>query len=1058
MSFKKICICLILIFCIIGAASAADDVSADVVSDSVDDVAVDAVDEEISDSSSIEETTEPTVSDDTTIEEIDEDIKTDEISEESATVDSEPKRSNDAYAANWSALKGYGANEDIDYTIYLTNPITVDSTELTFGNSATIIGTPTNYITGGSSSKIHFQSTGDLDITFINVTFKDMSASVLMKLSTSGINKFINCSFVNIHTYAFQSSVIWNNGGWMTFSGCNFTNCNNSYGVITNHKTYNSVFMKVDDCKFENNFGRIEPGAINNCGILNVTDCTFTSNRAGQWAGAIHTHSNAYTRIVNSDFTNNVAGWNGGALYSYSKLEVINSTFTNNSCHTSAGGGAIGCSNYGSSYNITICNCNFTNNANLCGHTNETPSTGTGGAISAMNDGILKVCGSTFDNNTAAYGQAIAAYSQGYISPEGNITEGIPKVIIQNNTFKNHNQTNETDTVAITGNYTFDNNTFINCHQENVGTNNRFINCTPESVNNVNGISENLRSLNLKKSTKDILMDGINYLTPDDDISEAINNVEENGKIYLGDGEFIISCNLIDTEKNYTIIGQSRENTILDKKFDGVTEVGGVKTFINLTIKIITPTRKVVKPAYLESNSVFINCTFINTPINIGKNLVEKNPGYLDQHGVYTTKFYNCEFLNCERDNAQTVEDIINGEIVETTLSAYMNVFDHANVEIYNCIFDGLSYDTLICTNVANYDTGSVMIYNSTFKNCVINAVVDYYTDLEELFVVEDCTYDFDVTTDVIASEDNTHHYVNATKLKVIAVDSAVDISSSEKGVVVITLTDGTNPIAGATVKYTVNGDEEQTITTGEDGKAIVSGLTGEVTIVVNYAGNESFNPISDSKSFNFTEDPVANDTNDTPVVPAKVATKLAAAKVSAVYNVAKKLVITLTDKDGKALANKKVTVKVGTISKTLTTNAKGQVSLNVATLVPKTYTATVKFAGDSAYTASTVKPKVVVSKAKPKLAAKAKTFKVKVKTKKYVVTLKNNKGKVMKKVKLTLKVGKKTYKATTNSKGKATFKITKLTKKGKYTATIKFAGSKYYKALSKKAKITVKK
>ena len=1046
---KYIAIFLVLLCCFMGAVSAADDVSMDAVDASVDDAVIaDTVIDDTEDSTAVEETPVDIVSDDTTTEEINEGIQTDEINEESADVDSEPMRSNDAYAANWSALKGYGANEDIDYTIYLTNPITVDNSVLTFGNSATIIGTPTNYITGGSSSKIHFQSTGDLDITFINVTFKDMSASVLMKLSTSGINKFINCSFDNIHTYAFQSSVIWNNGGWMTFTGCNFTNCNNSFGVITNHKTYNTVFMKVDDSKFENNFGRTEPGAINNCGILNVTDCTFTSNRAGQWAGAIHTHSNAYTRIVHSDFTNNVAGWNGGALYSYSKLEVINSTFTNNSCHTSAGGGAIGCSNYGSSYNITICNCTFEENANLCGNTNETPSTGTGGAISAMNNGILKVCDSTFVHNVAAFGQAIAAYSQGYISPEGNITEGIPKVIVSNNTFINHTLTSS-DTVELSGDYTLDNNTFINCHQENVGTNNRFINCTPDYVNNVNGISENLRSLNLKKYTKDILMDGINYLTPDDDISEAINNVEENGKIYLGDGEFIISCNLIDTEKNYTIIGQSRENTILDKKFDGVTEVGGVKTFINLTIKIITPTRKVVKPAYLESNSVFINCTFINTPINIGKNLVEKNPGYLDQHGVYTTKFYNCEFLNCERDNAQTVEDIINGEIVETTLSAYMNVFDHANVEIYDCTFDGLSYDTLICTNVANYDTGSVMIYNSTFKNCVINAVVDYYTDLEDLFVVEDCTYDFDVTTDVITSADNSHHYVNATKLKVVAVDSAVDISSSEKGVVVITLTDGANPIAAATVKYAVNGGDEQTVTTGEDGKATISGLTGEVTIAVNYEGNESFNAISDSKFFNFTEEPV---------VPPKVATKITAPKVTATYNVAKKLVITLTDKDGKALANKKVTVKVGTISKTLTTNAKGQVSLNVATLVPKTYTATVKFAGDDGYLASSVSPKVVVSKAKPKFTAKAKTFKVKVKTKKYTVTLKNNKGKVMKKVKLTLKVGKKTYKATTNSKGKATFKITKLTKKGKYTATVKFAGSKYYKALSKKVKITVKK
>ena len=50
MSFKKICICLILIFCIIGAASAAEDVSTDVVDASDDAVAVDAVSEDVSDS------------------------------------------------------------------------------------------------------------------------------------------------------------------------------------------------------------------------------------------------------------------------------------------------------------------------------------------------------------------------------------------------------------------------------------------------------------------------------------------------------------------------------------------------------------------------------------------------------------------------------------------------------------------------------------------------------------------------------------------------------------------------------------------------------------------------------------------------------------------------------------------------------------------------------------------------------------------------------------------------------------------------------------------------
>ena len=185
--------------------------------------------------------------------------------------------------------------------------------------------------------------------------------------------------------------------------------------------------------------------------------------------------------------------------------------------------------------------------------------------------------------------------------------------------------------------------------------------------------------------------------------------------------------------------------------------------------------------------------------------------------------------------------------------------------------------------------------------------------------------------------------------------------------------------------------------------------------------------------------------------------TAITASAVTAIYNVNKYLTITLKDIYGRAVSGVSVTVTLGS-AKTYKTDKYGQIKINVAKLLPKAYTAKITFAGNSIYTAITKSVKVTVKKATPKLTAKAKTFKVNVKTKKYTVTLKNNKGKVLKKVKLTLKVGKKTYKATTNSKGKATFKITKLSKKGKFTATIKFAGSKYYKALSKKAKITVKK
>jgi hypothetical protein len=99
----------------------------------------------------------------------------------------------------------------------------------------------------------------------------------------------------------------------------------------------------------------------------------------------------------------------------------------------------------------------------------------------------------------------------------------------------------------------------------------------------------------------------------------------------------------------------------------------------------------------------------------------------------------------------------------------------------------------------------------------------------------------------------------------------------------------------------------------------------------------------------------------------------------------------------------------------------------------------------------------ITIKKASSKIAAKAKSYKAKAKTKKYTITLKNNKGKIIKKAKVTLKIKNKTYKATTNSQGKATFKITKLTKKGKYNAKVKFAGNGYYKSSTATKKITIK-
>lgn len=102
-------------------------------------------------------------------------------------------------------------------------------------------------------------------------------------------------------------------------------------------------------------------------------------------------------------------------------------------------------------------------------------------------------------------------------------------------------------------------------------------------------------------------------------------------------------------------------------------------------------------------------------------------------------------------------------------------------------------------------------------------------------------------------------------------------------------------------------------------------------------------------------------------------------------------------------------------------------------------------------------KNKIEITKAGSKLTAKKKTFKAKAKTKKYAITLKDNNGKAIKNAKVTLKVNGKTFTAKTNANGKATFKIKKLTKKGKYNAKVKFAGNDYYSASNANKKITVK-
>ena len=171
----------------------------------------------------------------------------------------------------------------------------------------------------------------------------------------------------------------------------------------------------------------------------------------------------------------------------------------------------------------------------------------------------------------------------------------------------------------------------------------------------------------------------------------------------------------------------------------------------------------------------------------------------------------------------------------------------------------------------------------------------------------------------------------------------------------------------------------------------------------------------------------------------------------------------TLKDNECNVLVNKTVQIALNGKIYNVTSDNEGRAGLQVNLANANTYTYAISFQGDDQYNAAPmVSSKLTVTKKKTTIKASNKVFKAKTKTKKISVTLKTVKNKYDNKTylksgkKVTLKVNGKTYTAKINKKGVAKFTI-KITKKGKYTAKIKFAGDKTYKASSKTIKIRIK-
>ena len=358
-------------------------------------------------------------------------------------------------------------------------------------------------------------------------------------------------------------------------------------------------------------------------------------------------------------------------------------------------------------------------------------------------------------------------------------------------------------------------------------------------------------------------------------------------------------------------------------------------------------------------------------------------------------------------------------------------------------IWDGMGTDT----------TGiKVLTGNATIENNNVQTTGDYAIDLCDNNATLTDNYLASkkaVGKDAVANADNAVITGSGPELKTIL--SAVDLYTvfDSGDIFYVTAKDENgDPIKNVTIVLNYN-DEVLAVNTDENGVAafyVVDDLdVGVYQVTISYAGNDTYGP----KSINalISIEPRSADI----VAPTSANVLLTAIKKGSYYN------IVLKDDRGNALAGQKVTISFNGKTAVYTTDASGAIKYKLAATKVGTQKLTVKFDSNPNYVASTLTATIKITKEATKLTAAKKTFKAKVKVKKYAVTLKDSKGKAIKKVKLTLKVKGKTYKATTNAKGKATFKIKNLKKKGRYTAKVAFAGNGLYNKVAKSVKITVK-
>lgn len=905
------------------------------------------------------------------------------------------------------------------------------------GNNLTIINI--TLIAGYSIGEGGAIFGGDCDITVMNAVFKDNQAETGAAISTNKGNIAVSDS-------RFEDNSANAGGGLFSDEG---------------NLTVIDSFFKNNDAPY---YGG---GALYSGAMINVTGSTFIESDSTQYGGAIFTLNKVYIR--DSVFENNTSN-RGGAFHSTGGADIINSEFKDNSA--TANGGA-----FSTNGDMLISGSNFTDNA-----------AGNLGGVIYASDGTASVSSTAFKNNRAGvYGGAI--YSKGNIVLEkssfvSNCAENMTKnIALTTGVLSVDDETTydsplmEINSVNLgiisAENITYGQEMLItvnvidnNAITLNIGSVSTILNGKTYSANLTKG-KATLSIANLNAGTYTVKLTysyGRQYQNPstltfkvspaDTDI-EIVNATAEYGGSIL----FDVTSHSNPINEGSVLI-TINGNTLKANVKDGIAEIDipnlGVGDYeANLQYRGV------------NFKNVSESVTFKIAPADAMIELITDTAGYGESLSVNVTspgkQINEGSVLICVNEKNYTAgvkNGIAEVDISDLTVGDYNGILHYKSINFRRASeeisFKVTAADASISVNADDLNEGETALINVEVKSGTTavnegNVSIsiggkDYICPVKDgRAVIEIPNLDMGTYSGELSFR--AINYKNISK----AVSFKVTHAKPDLSVSIKNITYGENAVINVNVTVKGKSVDEGFISATVGNLTIMTSVTegkaaltvpklnvGTYDVNVSYVGAENYSDASATSQFCVAIKTVAITASDKTYVInyngkySVTVQNVVGENVRFIFN-GKDIGFATTDENGVA--------SITLTSKVLKNVKAGKKNLEIK-LESRNYKA-----------GKTVK--ITVNKENTKITAKAKTFKANAKTKKYAITLKAGKNAVSK-VTVNLKIKGKTYKATTNSKGTATFKI-KLTKKGTYTSKVTFNGNSYYNKSTKSVKIKLK-